>query len=155
MARVVIGALWVVVTTLPFVLRYFLKQKYENLNKKLQNQEDESYYQCIFFGSRNFRCKSHFLEKSDCGEFCSYTQFQRLLHYIASAKKSVSLCMYILTLKEVQTALIQLSRKGVKVRIITDKVMSKTKVAQDLFAGLKKSGKSLLIIITLFITSCL
>ncbi|KAF7283744.1 mitochondrial cardiolipin hydrolase zuc [Rhynchophorus ferrugineus] len=140
MSKVVLGALWVVLTTLPFFLRYVIKQKYEKLRKALQDQEDDSYYQCLFFGPKNFSCKSHFYDKKECGEFCSFTQFERLIHYIVSAKKSVSLCMYILTLKQVQTSLIQLNRKGIKVRIITDKVMHQTKVAQELFAGLKENG---------------
>lgn len=128
-------------TTVPFILRYFLRKKYQKLYDSLEEDDDKSYYECIFFDYKNFYCKPHLINRQDCGDHCSYTQLERLLHYIGSAKKSISMCVYMVTLKQVSNELVNASHRGVTVRFITDKAMGKTTPAQSNLNYLEKHGE--------------
>ncbi|XP_050301474.1 mitochondrial cardiolipin hydrolase-like [Anthonomus grandis grandis] len=133
-------SLLITITTIPLILRYFLKRKYEKLARQLYQKDDTSYYECIFFDYKNFRCKPHLINKEECGDNCSYTRLRRLLHYIGSAKKSISMCMYMLTLQQVCSELVKASERGVTVRLITDKIMVKTSAAGSNIQYLQKHG---------------
>ncbi|XP_060534635.1 mitochondrial cardiolipin hydrolase-like [Cylas formicarius] len=113
-------------STVPLIISYFLSKRYRKFTSKLQNADDNSYYQCIFFDYKNFNCRTHFLNKNECGDACSYVHLIRLLKFIESAKHSISMCMYMLTLKQVSTVLVNAARRGVNVRVIMDKAMSQT-----------------------------
>ncbi|KAH1008856.1 mitochondrial cardiolipin hydrolase isoform X2 [Dendroctonus ponderosae] len=80
---------------------------------------------CYFLKKRNFCCKPHLISKQECGYICSYTRLERLLRYIGSAKKSISMCMYMMTLQQIKDALISAARRGVLIRFVIDKVNSR------------------------------
>ncbi|XP_030751481.1 mitochondrial cardiolipin hydrolase-like isoform X2 [Sitophilus oryzae] len=140
MSKIIFVTFLTIFTSIPLFLRYLCMKKYERLKAKLREQEDESYYECIFFGPTNFSCRPHLIGKQDCGDYCSYTYLQRLIHYLNSAKSSISMCMYTLTLNQIAAILVTASQRGVRVRLITDKTMSKSTVSKDIFGGLKKNG---------------
>ncbi|EEZ99465.2 Mitochondrial cardiolipin hydrolase-like Protein [Tribolium castaneum] len=85
---------------------------------------------------KNVMCSSHFNTHTACEDNCSVTHLNTLLRFLGSAKYSISLCMYMVTLKQVTDELIKAEDRGVKVRIITDHVMykmerSKTKLLKE------------------------
>lgn len=110
----------------PIILRYLVKKRYKQLVIDLKNLPKETtYYECMFFDYKNFQCKPHFVNKQECGNICSYTRLKRLLRYIDTAKKSISICMYVMTLKQINDQLISAAKRGVLVRLIIDRVNSK------------------------------
>ena len=46
--------------------------------------------------------------------------FSKIVSHILSAKTSLDVCMYFFTLKQIEQAVISVSRQKVKVRVITD-----------------------------------
>ncbi|KAL1516653.1 hypothetical protein ABEB36_000536 [Hypothenemus hampei] len=140
MSNIIAVSLSLTLTVIPIFLRYFVKKHYEKLLKDLDQPDNNCYYECVFIDYKNFYCKPHLINRQECGDHCSYTQLKRLLHYITSAKKSVSMCMYTLTLRQVTEELVKVSQKGVTVRLITDKVMAKTTPVQSNLNHLAKYG---------------
>ncbi|XP_008199667.1 mitochondrial cardiolipin hydrolase [Tribolium castaneum] len=126
-------------TVLPMILNYLIKRRHKFKLKKLRDEkwdQDSSYYHCIFFTMKNVMCSSHFNTHTACEDNCSVTHLNTLLRFLGSAKYSISLCMYMVTLKQVTDELIKAEDRGVKVRIITDHVMykmerSKTKLLKE------------------------
>lgn len=87
-----------------------------------------------------FNCRTHLIDAKDCCEECSSVYQKQITSFISSAKVSICLCMYMISLKDIIFAMINASNRGVKVRVITDNVMLKTNVMQKNFGGLKKHG---------------
>lgn len=130
------------ITFTTIVLKYLIKLRHKKRHKILEEDLNAQYYhQCNFINMKQFNCRPHLLEVKECGDFCSLVYEKEIRSLIASAKISVCICMYIISLKEVIFALIRASRRGVEVRVITDKVMLKTDVMQRNFAKLKNLGK--------------
>lgn len=95
------------------------------LKKKKGSTEKVSKIDCLLFSPQlkwswcsidnSFKCK-----QLSC-PFCNY---QELLNLLKSAEHKVDVCMYLITLDEITKLLIKLVKKGVFVRIVTDKQMS-------------------------------
>nr|CAI5858747.1 unnamed protein product [Callosobruchus analis] len=116
-------------TFVPLIINLILHKRYQRLRKALKCRE-KFYYNVIFMDMRNFDCKQHLIHRKECGNSCSYVQLQKLLHFVASAKISICVCMYMLTLKQFSHELIKAHKRGIKIRIILDLVMSKTEASQ-------------------------
>lgn len=127
-------------TLAPLVLHYILEKREQKRLQSLKEINNQSYYECIFVDYKNFGCRSHLINKEECGPHCAFSYLERLLHFLASAKTSISMCMYMLTLKQVATELVNAHKRGVTVRLITDKGMSKTVSQQSNLAYLRKNG---------------
>lgn len=131
MNKIILPTIIVTVTGLPFLLKYLLKQKYKKILESLEDQDENNcYYQCIFINMDNFYCRPHVLEKKDCSPSCSHEYEKTILSFIISAQKSICLCMYMMSLKQVNYELIKAHKRGIKVRLITDRVMLRTDVMQ-------------------------
>ncbi|XP_044271723.1 mitochondrial cardiolipin hydrolase-like [Tribolium madens] len=129
-------------TAIPVILNYLIKRRHKFKLKKLQDEkweQDRNYYHCIFITMKNMKCLSHFNSGAECeDDNCSITHLNTLLRFLGSAKYSISLCMYMLTLRQVTDELIKAEDRGVNVRIITDNVIfkmqnSKTKLLKEKF----------------------
>ncbi|XP_023027938.2 mitochondrial cardiolipin hydrolase [Leptinotarsa decemlineata] len=125
-------------SSLPFFLTYILRKKFD-VSLKSKN-EDNFYHQMIFIDSKNFGCKQHLIDKKECGENCSFTYQKTLQNFLSSAKVSICLCAYMLTLKHLNYELIQAHKRGINVRVITDQVMLQVKPVRDNFEKLKENG---------------
>lgn len=124
------------------VLKFLFKWRYKNVFKILQKEETncQYYHQCKFINMKQFNCRAHLIGSSDCCEECSVIYEKEITSFIASAKLSICICMYIISLKDIIFTIIEASKKGVKVRVITDSVMLKTDVMQKNFGRLEKYG---------------
>lgn len=127
------------------MLKLFLKWRYKKKLKAVLEEDNVSqyYHQCKFVDMRHFNCRAHLIERKECGEECSLVYEKEIVSFITSAKKSICMCMYIITLKDVIFAVINASKRGVIVRVITDKVMLKTDVMQKNFGRLEKQGMNI------------
>lgn len=140
MVNVIPSVIFITFCALPLALHYFLKRRYKKLIENLKD-EDNYYHQCIFINMRNFGCKQHLVNKNECSDYCSYSQLKTLINFISSAKLSICLCMYTLTLKQINIELVKAHKRGVNLRIITDQVMLKTDAANFNFSILKEKGR--------------
>lgn len=135
------------ITVLPLLLKYLLNRRYRKLLQLIEAQDEaDCYYQCIFINMDHFSCRPHLLERVVCGPNCSYGHEKRLLSFIVSAQKSICLCMYIMSLKQVNYELIRAHRRGVNVRLITDKGMLRTDVMQNNVRYLQQNGENFILL---------
>lgn len=123
-------------------LKFFIKWRYKRKLKTLEEDDINYhfYHQCKFT-SIKYNCRSHLMNASECGEDCAVVIEKELTSLVSSAKISICICMYILTLKNVIFAMIKASKRGVKVRVITDNVMLKTDAMQKNFVRLDANGE--------------
>lgn len=132
---------YIMVSTIPVLLTHLLKKKHRKSIELMKNKEDNYYYHSIFFNMDNFDCREHVRVKGECSERCSYAQLKTLVNFVASAKISISFCMYMLTIKELNLQLLIAHQRGVKVRLITDKVMAQTRAVQENLQRLSLNGE--------------
>ncbi|CAH1963003.1 unnamed protein product [Acanthoscelides obtectus] len=116
-------------TFVPLIINLILHRRYRRLKKALKCQE-KFYYNVIFINMRNVDCKQHLISRKECGNSCSYVQLQKILHFVSSAKVSICVCMYMLTLKQFSQELIKAHKRGVKIRVILDLIMANADAAQ-------------------------
>lgn len=131
------------ITIAPLLLQLFMKWMFKKKLQQLQDEDSDSdyYHQCKFITMKQFNCRAHLLKEQECSEYCSSIYEKTILSFISSAKMSICLCMYMVSLKKICFAMIKASKRGVKIRVITDKIMLKTDVMQINFERLAECGK--------------
>lgn len=114
--RLLIPTISFTLTVIPFLIKYFYKQK---IKKK-------SYYEAIFPRYEYHKCREHVNKRNKikCNDLnCPRKFLDKILDFISSAKASVSICCNHITLQEVKEVLVKMHKQGIQVRIITDKEM--------------------------------
>ncbi|KAJ8978224.1 hypothetical protein NQ317_016375 [Molorchus minor] len=129
----------ITLSSVPLMVSYLLKRRHKKSMQQLET-EDEYYHQSLFINMKNFSCKQHLIDRKECGDYCSYTHLETLLKFISSAKISICLCMYTFTLKQINMELIRAHKNGIKIRIITDRVMAQTDISKFNISKLKEIG---------------
>lgn len=109
------------ITISPLVIKYFLEKIY-NTTKCLSVKD---YNSCgtLFTTLKNYKCRTDIFQKVQCSRTCSYAYLIRIINCIENATKSISLCVYLLTLNEICSALIRATSRGILVRLISDNEM--------------------------------
>lgn len=106
-----------------FLLDRFLKNRAVHL-------KDNYEYKCVFTDAKNIKCREHIDIGIACGPCCSQKILQDIVKYILSAKESISMCMYLLTLREITAALVACHKAGKQVRVILDDEMCGCSLSQ-------------------------
>lgn len=112
--------LYSIITFSPLLIELFLKK---SERKKISYMKDDSNYTCTFTNFANTECRQHIYNNTPCGSTCSYNVLQSITNFVASATESVSMCIYLLTCKDICSALINCHKEGKQVRVIVDEVM--------------------------------
>lgn len=118
-------------TFIPVILEYYSSK----CRKEITNYTSC----CLFVTPANIECRQHIFKNISCGNRCSNTYILKIVEFIESAKHSISLCMYLLTLRQIGEALCEAHKKGVIVRYITDAEMAGATGAK--VKQLKECGK--------------
>lgn len=108
------------VTFIPLLIEFFLKNYYRKENQCFENNSN---YTCVFTTVNSANCRQHIYDNAPCGTRCSLEILKSIVSFVANAKESVSLCMYLLTCTEICSALIDCHKKGKIVRVILDEKM--------------------------------
>lgn len=134
-AKIVKYVLYTTFTTLPVILSFYIKHR----NKNVTEPDKSDTYDFILITHKNRDCESHVKLRTICSEHCSTLKLKKLVLFFAGAKNSISICMYLLTLKDIVDELISCHKRGIKVRLITDHEM----IACSLFGlnRMKDAGK--------------
>lgn len=128
------------ISSVSILIIYIIKRKY----KKTLNQFTEDgkfYHQLISVDMKNFNCKPHLFEDNLCNKWCSLSYKKTLQKFISSANLSICLCVYMLTLQSLNYELLMAHKRGVIIRVITDKGMIQTKPVKAHLKKLKENGK--------------
>uniref|UniRef100_A0A1B6GEV7 Mitochondrial cardiolipin hydrolase n=1 Tax=Cuerna arida TaxID=1464854 RepID=A0A1B6GEV7_9HEMI len=118
------SALGVIAAAVPL---YYFVRKYLNTDS---DDYDDIWpkNEVLFFCDVGLSCKDHSLEggeKKQCSsKNCSFYNLSRMLHYLNSAESSLDVCLYLITMKDLGSAVIKAQKRGVKVRVICDEDMA-------------------------------
>lgn len=113
-------AAYVTLTVTPLIIEYFLRRK----TKRIPEQYDKGNCKCMFTSFKmNGECKQHIIDKVPCNENCALMILRYIVDLISSADKSVSVCMYLITCREIAEAIINCHKAGKRVRVIVDERM--------------------------------
>ncbi|CAH0548034.1 unnamed protein product [Brassicogethes aeneus] len=132
------AALFASITILPVIVERILKQNHKKKLIELKSEKNDYYHEIVFINMKNFDCRLHLIKRYECGDFCSAVHYKRFKNFMLSAKKSISICMYMMTFEEIAELLIRAHIRGIKVRVLMDLIMSETKESKYTF--LKKAG---------------
>ncbi|XP_014777164.1 uncharacterized protein LOC106874083 [Octopus bimaculoides] len=100
---------------------YLIKQ----VKNKQKTRKKSLGSKVLFFPDKQIACKSHFVDESGCTSFpCHYshspTSLSFLFQLLCSARKSIDICVYIISCHDLVDILIKLNAMGVAIRLITD-----------------------------------
>lgn len=95
------------------------KKKY--LTKVAKKMKD---CEVLFFPDNRVACKSHFIGdgcgKLDCHFSHEPNSLSKLFEHLTKARKSLDVCVFVITCSSLADVLVEAHKKGVVVRIITD-----------------------------------
>ncbi|CAL1541037.1 unnamed protein product [Lymnaea stagnalis] len=82
--------------------------------------------QVLFFPDEKVACKDYFITDNGCvKQNCRFSHekssLSELYKHLCSGKTTVDICVYIITCKDLAEILMKMFKRGVKIRIITDK----------------------------------
>lgn len=107
-------------TVSPIIIQEILKRRIEKKRNKLKTEHTNYYHELVFISMKQFKCRGHIINNTECGDSCGTTQLRRMIKFISSATICISCCVYMFTSEEITEALIEAHRRGIKIRIITD-----------------------------------
>lgn len=99
------------------------KDKTEKKDKKEKKEKTMSITesQVIFFPDEKLPCRlGESCKRSKCDFAHEPTGLSRMLSILASARKTLDICVFTITADEIANAVIEIHKKGVQVRVITD-----------------------------------
>ncbi|XP_045214814.2 uncharacterized protein LOC123564949 [Mercenaria mercenaria] len=108
---------------------YFLYKRFRKRRWQYQDQsESESrkeIEEVLFFPDSQVACKNYFIGEYGCdNRNCRFTHIpnslSRLYEFIASAEKSLDVCVFVICCAELADMLVEAQRKNIKVRVICD-----------------------------------
>ncbi|XP_066595279.1 uncharacterized protein zuc isoform X2 [Prorops nasuta] len=125
------------------VLLYVYK-KYKNENNKeivTKLAKKEPFHQeVLFFIENSAQCLKHYnYYNYRCPmRHCAAKNLRKVVNYINSAKKTLEVCIYFFTCKQLMQVILRAHEKGVAVRIVLDSTMSEN--ASSSRYNLRESG---------------
>ncbi|CAG5117662.1 unnamed protein product [Candidula unifasciata] len=99
--------------------------------------------QVLFFPDKDVACREHFLTGNGCMKVnCRFshnkTSLSELYRHMLDCQKTMDVCVYIITCKDLADILSRLFRRGVKIRIISDSEQLRSSGSQ--IWSLRKEG---------------
>ncbi|RUS74590.1 hypothetical protein EGW08_017650 [Elysia chlorotica] len=95
-------------------------------SRKQETTSNCSSLKVLFFPDSKIACRDHFITGNGCyKDICAYshsdTALSELYKHMLACKSTLDVCVFVVTCKDLADVLARLFRRGVKVRIITDK----------------------------------
>ncbi|XP_005092871.1 mitochondrial cardiolipin hydrolase [Aplysia californica] len=134
------GAVYVTALFIGSEIIYQIYRKYKRKSKHRKENESKSRLsksslQVLFFPDKDVACRDYFISgdgcfKSNCQFSHSKTSLSELCKHMMSSQRSLDVCVFVITCRDLADILLKLHRRGVKIRIITDKGMLHTDGSQ-------------------------
>ncbi|GAB1598980.1 mitochondrial cardiolipin hydrolase-like [Argonauta hians] len=104
-----------------FIFLFLIK----NPRKKLKSKQKPRDSRVIFFPDKKIACKSHFVDETGCKNFpCDFshspTSLSVVFELLCSARKSINICVYIVSCRDLIDVLLKLNSMGVAIKVISD-----------------------------------
>ncbi|XP_015173409.1 PREDICTED: mitochondrial cardiolipin hydrolase [Polistes dominula] len=105
-----------------------VKENLPELNHSLNN---EFIMETLFFTEESDLCRMHLGIKDHCERLnCSVASLNKLKYYLESAKKTIHVCMYLITLDVLANAIITAHERGIVIKIISDNFVNRSDFSQ-------------------------
>ncbi|XP_058804256.1 uncharacterized protein LOC131671664 [Phymastichus coffea] len=107
--------------------------------KQCTDGTSEPIAEVLFFSKKCASCRNHANSNIPCSlASCPLTNLNKVIGYIETATKTVDVCVYMLTCNAIVKAIIDLQRKNVFIRVISDNDSCGNDASQAL--NMQKSG---------------
>ncbi|KAK7507741.1 hypothetical protein BaRGS_00000706 [Batillaria attramentaria] len=107
--------------------RMYLRWKNRSLKStdKSESRKDGDVMEVFFFPDKEIPCKVHFLSETRCfKDSCKYshrkTSLSELYRYLGSCRRSMDVCVFVMTCVDLADIVVSMRQRGVAVRVITD-----------------------------------
>ncbi|XP_011315039.1 mitochondrial cardiolipin hydrolase [Fopius arisanus] len=113
--------------------------------KKYFRENKDSNYKIItevlIFNSEGADCRTHSMTNMSCGiSHCPVRNVRKLLSFFDSAKKTLDICIYILTSKDLTDAIIRAHERGITIRLMVDSIMSENSACSFQLTRIRRAG---------------
>ena len=90
-----------------------------------ESKDKRDIMEVLFFPDKEVACKTHFLSDTRCFKRnCKYshgkTSLSELYRHLSSCRKTMDVCVFVMTCEELVGIVLSMHHRGVKVRVITD-----------------------------------
>lgn len=110
-----------------------------NLYKKCTRIHHETYF--VMMGEPDCCSINDFNSNRNCKKYCLGRLLTRIINRINSAQSSICIAMYNFTNHKIADSVLRAHRRGVKIRLITDKSMCENKENKTQAKRLKDAGE--------------
>ena len=98
---------------------------FKRRHRETESRTESSLCEVLFFPDRMIACKDHFIGDHGCSNLrCRFTHepnsLSSLYKYLASARTSLNVCVFVICCADLGDVIIDAHRRGVKVRVICD-----------------------------------
>lgn len=123
------------------LLNYWRQPRQKKSENESRNQHEIN--EAYFFPDKDVACRTHFLGESRCFKVnCRYshgtTSLSELYRYLNSCRKTMDVCVYVMTSVDLSSIVLAMHKRGVSVRVITDD--EQEKIAGSQIWSLRKAG---------------
>ncbi|XP_075224303.1 mitochondrial cardiolipin hydrolase zuc [Lycorma delicatula] len=100
-----------------------IKKRFEAEGKKDNDKVEIN--EVLFFTGDRAVCRKHINIRKPCHQNgCAYNFLSKMVKYIEGAKKTLDVCLYLLTCEDLCNSILSSFKRGVYIRVITDCDMS-------------------------------
>ncbi|XP_076460404.1 uncharacterized protein LOC143293435 [Babylonia areolata] len=90
-----------------------------------ESKDNSEIMEVFFFPDKEVACRTHFLSETRCFKTnCQFshgkTSLSELYRHLSSCRKTMDVCVFVLTCVDLASIVLTMHRRGVKVRVITD-----------------------------------
>lgn len=128
-----------IVAVLIGILVLFGCKELYNLYKKCTRIHHETYF--VMMGEPDCCSINDFNSNRNCKKYCLGRLLTRIINRINSAQSSICIAMYNFTNHKIADSVLRAHRRGVKIRLITDKSMCDNKENKTQAKRLKDAGE--------------
>lgn len=103
---------------------HWVSKQCKSSHNEREKKRDEI-MEVFFFPDKTIACKTHFLGETPCfKDKCKYshekTSLSELYRHLSSCRRTMDVCVFVLTCADLADIIVTMHRRGVVVRIITD-----------------------------------
>ncbi|XP_015116833.1 mitochondrial cardiolipin hydrolase [Diachasma alloeum] len=116
-------------------------QLWKKYFRKNGNSNNETITEALIFNCESAQCREHAMRQVSCEiPHCPGRNIKKLVHFFDSAKKTLDVCIYILTYKDISDAIIRAHKRDITIRLIVDSGMSETSGCSTQLTRIRRAG---------------
>ncbi|XP_024937704.1 mitochondrial cardiolipin hydrolase [Cephus cinctus] len=107
-------------------------------------KSETAVHEVLFFSEESALCRPHVNTRIPCRKpNCAVAALQRIIAHLNSSKKTLDICVYLMTCEDLARAVVNAHKRNVTIRIILDATMAENNGGRNPILMFHKAGISL------------